>query len=157
MTNKNVYSRLLFFRIADVPGGRAEIIKIETNTIHGFMNREKDILLVSCLRNRDLASPEGFQRFCSTLSRAKYCLIIFGRFTKVSKVKVIVYFSICILHKFFGIIFLFYLYNNYIAFFSKTVTGTNLLTTQGMSSTSVLMLSTPNSGGILSNSLFRIF
>ena len=78
----------LLCRMEEIIPGKAQIFNIEVNTIDGFLNREKDIILASCIRNKHLVTPAGFQRFYATLTRAKHCLIIYGRFAKVSKVRV---------------------------------------------------------------------
>ncbi|XP_033210463.1 uncharacterized protein LOC117168777 isoform X2 [Belonocnema kinseyi] len=71
----------------EIVPGKAQIFNIEVDTIDGFFNHEKDIILASCIRNRHLTSRAGFQRFYCTLTRAKHCLIVYGRFAKISKFK----------------------------------------------------------------------
>lgn len=79
---------LFFFRLENVLPGKRQLMKIEVGTIDKFQNYEADIVLASCVRNKNLVSYVGMQRLYSTVTRAKHCLIIFGRFARIGKYKV---------------------------------------------------------------------
>lgn len=64
-----------------------EIERVEVNTVDSFQGREKDIVIVSCVRAREprnLAGDIGFvsslQRLNVALTRAKESLIVCGHF-----------------------------------------------------------------------------
>lgn len=66
--------------------------KIEVNTVDAFQGREKDFIIVSCVRSlgtTGVGSLTYFHRFHLILTRAKYGLVIVGNpivLSKVSKI-----------------------------------------------------------------------
>ena len=65
---------ILFFRF-----GR-EVDRVEVNTVDSFQGREKDIVIVSCVRAREYGGDIGFitslQRLNVALTRAKESLVV---------------------------------------------------------------------------------
>lgn len=61
-----------------------EVNRVEVNTVDSFQGREKDIVIVSCVRARDSGGDIGFisslQRINVALTRAKESLIVCGHF-----------------------------------------------------------------------------
>lgn len=58
--------------------------RVEVNTVDSFQGREKDIVIVSCVRARESGGDIGFisslQRMNVALTRAKETLIVCGHF-----------------------------------------------------------------------------
>lgn len=62
---------------------------MEVNTVDSFQGREKDIVIVSCVRARDSGGDIGFigslQRMNVALTRAKESLIVCGHFPTLER------------------------------------------------------------------------
>ncbi|KAG8172314.1 hypothetical protein JTE90_012019 [Oedothorax gibbosus] len=62
---------------------------IEINTVDGFQGREKDVIIVSCVRANSKNGKIGFlsckKRLNVAVTRAKYCLIIIGQINTLNQ------------------------------------------------------------------------
>ncbi|CAF1063351.1 unnamed protein product, partial [Didymodactylos carnosus] len=84
-------------RIAVITPYRAQVRRlkeclspyIEVGTVDGFQGKEKDIVLISCVRSNMAQNAIGFlndmKRLNVMLTRSKYALYIFGNFTQFSQ------------------------------------------------------------------------
>lgn len=51
---------------------------LEVKTVDGFQGREKDIIILSCVRTSDIGFLNDINRFIVSLTRGRHILIIVG-------------------------------------------------------------------------------
>jgi superfamily I DNA and/or RNA helicase len=54
-------------------------MKIEVDTVDSYQGREKDILILSCVRSQGIGFLKSQNRLCVALTRARYSLIVIGK------------------------------------------------------------------------------
>lgn len=62
-------------------------LQYEVNSVDGFQGREKEIIILSCVRSRgnQLGFLEDQRRLNVSITRAKFALIIIGNFETLSQ------------------------------------------------------------------------
>lgn len=66
---------------------KEERLECEVNTVDGYQGREKDIIILSCVRSRckNLGFLEDKRRLNVAITRAKFCLFLVGDFKLLRK------------------------------------------------------------------------